>query len=69
MTRTRPEAARVKAIRAALRAKYGKHHHRIVGHIGVNEQIHVYSQMPNSIETGWWLMGDMQDAELRLGLT
>lgn len=68
MSTTKTEAQRIEAIRAALRAKYGKGKHRITGHIGVNEQIHVYSQMPNSIETGWWLMGDMIDAELRLGL-
>lgn len=68
MSTTKTEAQRIEAIRAALRAKYGKGKHRITGHIGINEQIHVYSQMPNSIETGWWLMGDMIEAELRLGL-
>ena len=62
------DKARIQAIRTALRAKYGDRKYKIVGHVGVNETIHVYSQMPNSVETGWWLMGDMLDAEMRLGL-
>lgn len=67
-TATKTDAQRIEAIRAALRDRYGKGKHRIVGHIGVNEQISVYSKMPNSIEVGWWLMGDMVDAENWLGL-
>lgn len=58
----------VENVRNALRERYGKGKYRITGHIGINEEVHVYSQMPNSIETGWWLMGDLTDAELRLGI-
>jgi hypothetical protein len=62
------DSARVRAVRAALRYKYGARQYKIAGHIGVNEQISIYSKMPNSNETGWWLMGDIIDAEIRLGV-
>lgn len=67
-TTTKTEAQRVKALRAALADRYGKGNYKIVGHIGTTEQIHVYGKMPNSIKTGWWLMGDMVLAECWLGL-
>ncbi len=62
------DSARVKAVREALRYKYGPRSYKITGHIGVNEQISVYSKMPNSGTVGWWLMGDIIDAEIRLGI-
>lgn len=59
---------RADALRAVLRAEYGKGHYRITGHLGINEEVHVYGQMPNSTTTGWWLMGSMDFAEFRLGI-
>jgi hypothetical protein len=59
---------RIATIRAALVDKYGPRNHRITGHTGWQE-VHVYSQMPNSIETGWWLLGDLDFAEWYLDLT
>jgi hypothetical protein len=64
MTTTKPSAVRIEAVRAALRAKYGVRGHRITG----DGAVHVYSTMPNSIETGWWLMGDLVSAECHLGI-
>lgn len=67
-TAPHPEAARIKNLRAALAERYGKGKYKITGHIGVNEQVHIYGKMPNSAETGWWLMGSMNDAESWLSL-
>lgn len=67
-TATKTEAQRIKTLRAALSERYGKGKYKIVGHIGSNEQIHIYGKMPNSSETGWWLMGDMVIAEAWMGL-
>ena len=58
------EDKRIKTLRAALRAKYGKGCYRITR----TDQVHIYSQMPNSITVGWWLMGDILGAELWLGM-
>jgi len=54
----------IKTLRAALRAKYGAGRYRITR----NDEVHVYGLMPNSQTVGWWLMGDLLGAELRLGL-
>lgn len=54
-------------LRAALRAKYGARKYKILGTAGC-EQVHIYGLMPNSQTVGWWLMGDILGAELRLGL-
>ena len=51
-------------LRSALRAKYGAGHYRITR----DDEVHVYGLMPNSQTVGWWLMGDILGAELRLGL-
>lgn len=32
-------------------------------------QVHVYGQMPNSIETGWWYAGYKQDLLARISGT
>jgi len=29
--------------------------------------VHIYGQMPNNSNLGWWLMGDILTAELWLG--
>jgi hypothetical protein len=60
-------AARIHAVRAALRAKYGAGKHRITG-THATEEVHVYSTMPNSNQTGWWLMGSLAQAEDWLGI-
>ena len=54
----------IKTLRAALRAKYGAGNYRITR----DDEVHVYWLMPNSQTVGWWLMGDLLSAELRLGL-
>jgi hypothetical protein len=55
---------RIATIRAALVDKYGPRNYRITS----NDQVHVYSQMPNSMDTGWWLLGDFDWAEFYLNL-
>jgi hypothetical protein len=55
---------RITNLRKALRGKYGPRNHRITS----DDQVYVYSQMPNSIETGWWLLGDFDWAEFYLNL-
>ncbi len=54
----------IKTLRAALRAKYGAGRYRITR----NDEVHVYGLMPNACIVGWWLLGDILGAELRLGL-
>lgn len=53
----------IKTLRAALIAKYGLRCYRITQ----NDEVHIYGIMPNSTTVGWWLMGDILSAELRLG--
>lgn len=53
----------IKILRAALRAKFGPRRYRITR----NDEVHVYGIMPNARNVGWWLMGDLLSAELRLG--
>ena len=50
-------------LRAALRLKYGTRNYRI----DRNDLVHIYGAMPNSQNVGWWLMGDIIQAELWLG--
>jgi hypothetical protein len=47
------------AIRQALRREFGARQYRITR----DGEIHVYGQMPNSIETGWWLYGHIDDQQ------
>ena len=56
----------IKTLRAALRAQFGARKYKITG-TACCEQVHVYGLMPNSTTTGWWLMGDLFNAELWLG--
>lgn len=51
-------------LRFALREKYGARCYRITR----NDEVHIFGNMPNSNKVGWWLMGDILTAELRLGL-
>jgi hypothetical protein len=50
-------------LRNGLRTKYGKRNYRI----DRNDLVHIYGVMPNSQSVGWWLMGDIIEAELWLG--
>jgi hypothetical protein len=50
-------------LRNGLRTKYGKRNYRI----DRNDLVHIYGAMPNSQSVGWWLMGDIIEAELWLG--
>ena len=59
--------ARINVLRTALRAKYGTRQYRIIGHHGF-ELVHVRGHMPNSHTFGWWLLGNLIEAELRLGI-
>lgn len=56
------ERRRERQLRVFLRDKYGARKYRIVGHAPLQE-IHVYGRMPNSIETGWYLLGSLRDVE------
>lgn len=49
----------ITAIRKALRNEFGDRCYRITR----AGEIHVYGQMPNSIVTGWYLYGWIDDAE------
>ena len=51
-------------LRAALVDQFGKRHYKITR----TGDVHVYGPMPNSRIVGWWLMGDILNAELWLGL-
>ena len=53
-------------LRFALREKYGARCYRITR--GAEAEVHIYGQMPNNSNFGWWLMGDILTAELWLGL-
>ena len=52
-------------LREALRAKYGARNYRI----DRNDQVYVYGSggMPHPHIVGWWLMGDIMQAELWMG--
>ena len=50
-------------LRAALRTKYGSRNYRITR----NDEVHIFGVMPNTQIVGWWLMGDIVEAELWLG--
>ena len=52
------------ALRQALREQFGKRNYKITR----NGDVHVYGPMPKSRIVGWWLMGDILNAELWLGL-
>ena len=54
---------RYQKLRAALRAKYGARKYQITR----DDEVHIYGLMPNSQTVGWWYMGDILAAELRLG--
>ena len=53
-----------KALRAALRAKFGARCYRITR----TSEVYVYGLIPHTRTAGWWLMGDIIGAELWLGL-
>jgi hypothetical protein len=44
---------KTRKLRKLLRRDYGARCYRITK----NEEVHVYGKMPNSIVTGWWLLG------------
>jgi hypothetical protein len=67
MTNAKTREQRIATLRKALVAKYGARHYRITG-TAMAEEVHIYSQMPSSIVTGWWLMGDLEQAEDRMGI-
>jgi hypothetical protein len=54
---------RIAVLRRALIDKYGPRKYKILG-TAFTEEIHIYSQMPNSTNVGWWLMGDLNTAEI-----
>lgn len=56
--------ARENQLRNCLRKDFGARHYRIVGVCQATE-IHAYGRMPNSIETGWYLLGGIRDVEAR----
>lgn len=58
---------RVTQLRDRLREEFGTRKYRIVG-LGLDTEIHVHGRMPNSIETGWYLLGYIRDVEARYSL-
>ena len=67
MQNKKTRAQRIKVLRQALRDKYGARKYRITG-TAIAELVHVHSQMPHSTVAGWWLMGDLEHAEDRMGI-
>jgi hypothetical protein len=67
MTNAKTRAQRIATLRKALVAKYGVRKYRITG-TAMAEEVHVYSQIPASIVTGWWLIGDLEHAEDRMDI-
>lgn len=67
MSKTKTRQQRIAALRKALAEKYGARKYRITG-TAMAEEVHIYGQMPNSIVTGWWLMGDLEQAEDWMGI-
>ena len=58
---------RIANLRKALREKYGARKYKITGTVCA-ESVHIYGEIPNSILTGWWYMGDLDTAELWMGI-
>ena len=54
-------AKTIKSLRQFAQSNFGPRRMRITK----NGDVHVYSQMPNSIVTGWWLVGDLEAACIR----
>lgn len=51
-------ASAIKHLRQFARDNFGPRRLRITR----DGEVHLYSLMPNSIETGWWLVGSVHDA-------
>lgn len=64
---TKNRKKRIAVLRKALINEYGSRKYRITG-TSFAESIHIYSQMPNSTNVGWWLMGDLDTAELWMSI-
>lgn len=54
-----PRKPSISDYRQMLRENFGARQYRITR----AGEIHVYGQMPSSIETGWWLYGAVGDSE------
>ena len=63
----RKHGQRIANLRKALREKYGARKYKITGTVCA-ESVHIYGKIPNSILTGWWYMGDLDTAELWMGI-
>lgn len=50
---------REQQLRALLRRDYGAGKYRITK----DGEVHAYGKLPNSIETGWYLVGDLRSVE------
>lgn len=59
MTNATTSQPTIRDYREMLREFYGARQYRITR----DGEIHVYGQMPNSIETGWWLYGYVGDRQ------
>lgn len=55
---------REKQLRAELAKKYGTRKYRITS----DNEVHAYGRMPNSVETGWYLVGSVREVERDLGI-
>ena len=54
-----------KALRDALRSKFGSGRYRITA----TDLVEVYGEMPNTNRTGWYYYGSREDAAQRLNLS
>lgn len=54
---TTTNKTQLRALRAALRARFGARRYRITR----DAEIHVYGQMPNTNIVGWWFFGYVED--------
>lgn len=50
------------ALRAALREQFDRYR------ITATDEVHIYGEMPNTNQVGWYLYGDREQAAERLGL-
>lgn len=54
-------------LREQLRAEFGDRKYRIIDR-GAATEVHVYGRLPNSTETGWWILGGIKEAESRYNI-
>jgi hypothetical protein len=54
-------------LRQCLRNEFGARHYRIMGDRW-HDEVQAYGRMPNSIETGWYRLGDVRSVSRNYNL-